>query len=158
MNKNTELELLHIQLELHNNRTQHLRHFIDQYFCYQYGYVTNSGKSNWNLIFWREWVSVNANNLTNKTHVIKEHIVPLKFITNQLKNLKQDCTIAEIKTILDYYLHFATITKDEDTKLRKMGLNQKMPEDFFNAKSELFNDVFARYKKANIEIKKHGKI
>ena len=154
MNKNEELELKHIQLELQNNRTQHLRHFIDQYFCYKYGYVSKNGKAKWDLIYWKEWVSVGAAEIRDKNQVIKEHVVPLKFITEQLKKLSSSCSILEIKKVLDQFLVFATITKDEDLVLRKMGLSQKMPEEYFDKNSNFFNDVFARYKKAKIELKK----
>ena len=46
---NEEIELQHIQLELHNNRSQHLRHFIDQYYCYKNGYVSKNGKAKWEI-------------------------------------------------------------------------------------------------------------
>ena len=52
----------------------------------------------------------------------------------------------EIKNIIDKYLHFATITKIEDAKLRSSGLNHKMPDVFYDSDSVLYGDTFARYK------------
>ena len=40
---NEKIELKHVLLELISNRGQHLRHFVDQYFCYKHGYVKRTG-------------------------------------------------------------------------------------------------------------------
>lgn len=154
MNTDAEIELKHVLLELHNNRSQHLRHFIDQYYCYKKGYVNKNGKAKWDLIFWKEFVSSEAEKLTNKRLVIKEHVIPLKVITEKLKELGSNCSLEEVKNIIDKYLHFATISKKEDMILRESGLNHKMPDDFFDVNSELYQNVFARYIKAGIEFKK----
>lgn len=55
--KYAEVELKHIQLELENNRTNHFRSFIDQYFCFKNGYVRKSGTADWEGIVWNEAVS-----------------------------------------------------------------------------------------------------
>lgn len=57
---NALIELKHIQLELSHSRTQHIRHFIDQYFCYSKGYISRNGRANWGAIFFKEYVSLNA--------------------------------------------------------------------------------------------------
>jgi len=44
--KNAEVELKHIQIELENDRTQHMRHFVDQYYCYKNNFVNSNGKAN----------------------------------------------------------------------------------------------------------------
>lgn len=149
-----EIELKHIQLELKNGRSQHMRHFVDQYFCYNKGYVNNKIKAKWDLIFWKEWVSLKAEKISDKKLVVKEHVVPLKVITEKLNKLNQDCTIKEIKDVLDKYLHFATITKSEDKKLNSSGFKQKMPKEFDDLKHDLHDDIFARYKVVGIEYKK----
>lgn len=154
MNKDAEIELKHILLELHNNRSQHLRHFVDQYFCYKNGYVNKNGKAKWDLIFWKEYVSSNAEKLTDKKLIIKEHVVPLKVISEKLKELGPECSIEEVENLIDKYLHFATITKEEDMLLREFGLNHKMPDDFFDVNSELYMNIFARYIKVGIKYKK----
>lgn len=152
---NEEIELRHIQLELQNGRSQHLRHFIDQYFCYKEGYVSRNGRSKWSLMYKQEWVSINAEEIDDKKLLVeKEDIVPLKLITKKLKALGTDCTIKQIRVLIDKYLYFATITKEEDAILSKHGLRQKMPDEFFEEKSELYEDVFARYKKVGILVKK----
>ena len=106
------------------------------------------------MIFWKEWVSNGAQKLTDKKQVVKEHLVPLKIITEKLKELGSDCSILEIKNIIDKYLHFATITKIEDAKLRSSGLNHKMPDEFYDSDSVLYGDTFARYKKIGINYEK----
>jgi len=152
--KDEEIELKHIQLELQNGRSQHLRHFVDQYYCYSKGYVNKNGKAKWNLIFWKEWVSNNAGKTTDKKLVVKEHIIPLKFISEELIKLEKNCSIIEIKDEIDRFLHFATITKQEDEVLSELGFKQKMPKEFYDNENEMYGDIFARYKVAGIKINK----
>ena len=166
--KYAEIELKHIQLELQNNRFQHLRHFVDQYYCYRKGFVNGNDRADWEAIVWNGRVSVEARECKDrilaqgKPHkialkearklVVKEHVVPLKVITNLLKDLVTtgDTTLESIADILHTYTVFGTITKDEDAELRKAGLNSKMPKD--DAGNKWDGDVFARYKAVGIEL------
>lgn len=50
----------------------------------------------------------------NKLIVYKEHIIPLNIITKKLLELPINPSIAQIKTILNKNVKYATITKDED--------------------------------------------
>jgi hypothetical protein len=151
--KDEFIELKHIQLEIKNNRGQHLRHFIDQYFCYKNNYVTKSGKASWGKITWKEFVSFEANKISDKKLVVeKEHIVPLIVIKEKLLELGRNATIAAIAGVLDKYLMFATITKKEDKLLNANGLKQKMPKEFNDPKSELYQDLFSRYKIIGIKL------
>ena len=74
-------------------------------------------------------------------------------ITNKLEQLAKKKTISldDIKTVLDKYTLFATITRDEDQLLRDAKLNSKMPIEFYDENSSMYNDPFARYKKVGIE-------
>lgn len=153
--KNALVEIEHLKLELQNGRTQHFRSFIDQYYCYKNGYVNRNGKAKWNDLFWKEFVSEEANKTTDKKLVTKEHVVPLKVITSKLQCIpREDITIDTIRKVLDKYIVFATITKAEDKLLRDEKLNSKMPDEYYNTNSLLYNDLFARYKKVGIKYKK----
>ena len=56
------IELEHILLEFKNRTSlQHMRHFIDQYYCYERHLLTKGGKANWGMIFWSGYTSINAN-------------------------------------------------------------------------------------------------
>ncbi len=151
--ENTQIELMHIKLELDNGRTQHFRSFIDQYYCYKNGYVTRTGRAKWTALFWKEIVSKNAKQITDQKLVVKEHVVPLKVITTKLQRLAENntTTLSEIQSVLDRYTLFATITKQEDKLLRDAKLSSEMPIEFYNTDNPLYNDVFARYKKVGIE-------
>jgi hypothetical protein len=154
-----QIELKHIQLELSNSRAQHMRHFIDQYFCYANGYVNKNGKAKWDAILWNENVSTKALELksigeTTYKAVTKEHVVPLKYITKKLRELGPEATLNDIKQVIDLNLHFATITKEEDKALRDAKLGSVMPNEFYDPKSPLYQDVFARYKRVGIETRK----
>jgi len=147
-----DLELEHIYLEIKQQRGHHLRHFVDRYFCYKHGYINKNGIAKWDDIFWNEWVSIEALNHTDKKLVTKEHVVPLKVITKKLLDIGSNCTKEEITSILDKYLVFATITKEEDKRIRSIGLNSKMAEGFYKQNHKYYDDVFCRYKAANIKV------
>ncbi|MDO6803031.1 hypothetical protein Q4595_11280 [Wenyingzhuangia sp. 1_MG-2023] len=156
--KNELIELKHIQLEVVNHRTHHFRSFVDQYFCYKNNYTTKSGKANWSKIPWNEYVSIEANKTRDKKLVVeKEHIVPLKVIEEKLLELGTKATIENIKIILDKYVKFATITKIEDQILNNKGLKSRMPSEYYDSEHELYGDLFARYKIADIELIKNKK-
>ena len=162
----TELE--HIRLELIHRRTKnvnvinHLRHFVDQWFCYKYGYITNGNRAAWGKIIFKEYVSEGVLKLLekytevellsmkgkNRLIVEKEHIMPLNRITKKLLELPTNPSIEEIETILIENVKYATITKEEDKLLTKLD----MPSEYFDSNHELFNDFFARYKSVGIKL------
>jgi len=146
--KNTQIELEHIQLELRNGRAQHLRHFVDQYYCYKHGHVKKTGTAHWESILWTTNVSRDARSIGDRKQVVKEHVVPLKVIREMLIELSRTgkATLEGIAIVLDENVRFATISKDEDRILRKHGLSSKMPEGFHKTGHELCGDLFARYK------------
>lgn len=150
---NTQIELKHIQLELENGRTQHFRSFVDQYYCYKHGYINRSGKAKWTDLFWKEIVSKEAKKTNDRKKVIKEHVIPLRVITDKLEQLakKKTTSLTDIQEVLDKYTLFATITRQEDQLLRDAKLNSKMPSEFYDENSSMYDDPFARYKKVGIE-------
>jgi len=148
-----EIELRHIQVELENNRFQHLRHFVDQYFCYKHGYIKRTGTADWEGIVWNETVSLKAINEKNRKNVVKEHVIPLKRITQELAILadKNTIQITDISKCLDKLIVFATITKEEDKLLRDNRLHSKMPVGYDLKGDALYKDPYARYKAVGIE-------
>ena len=151
-----DLEIDHIYLELKNGRSNHMRHFIDQYFCYKKGYVRSSGSANWERITWSEYVSNKAQKINDRKLVVKEHVVPLKRITLELIKLSknQNFSREDISDCLDTLVIFATITKEEDQLLRIAKLSRSMPNEYDDKTSHLYKDQFARYKKIGIKVSK----
>lgn len=144
LQKYADLELQHILLELKNGRAQHMRHFIDQYFCYKKGYVNKRGNADWGQIAKYEYISEDARRAlaANKDEKVRrDHVVPLKVIITELKKLKP-ITKEAIAAVLDRLVISAIITKAEDARLRGLKLNDKMPEGWKNP--------FDRYKAAQI--------
>lgn len=147
-----KLELKHIQLEMQHNRYQHLRHFIDQYYCYRHGIVKRTGRAHWDNVVWKGIVSVAARSETDRKRVVKEHVVPLKVIETRLRELAAEgkTSLDAIAAVLEKLTHFGTITKEEDAKLRKARLIKAMPEGFFQRDHRYYNDILARYKEVGI--------
>lgn len=149
--KNTSIELKHIELELRNGRQQHLRHFVDQYYCYKNNHVNRNGRAKWEGIVFKGIVSVEARQLP-RNEVVKEHVIPLLVITQRLVELSNSSEMScqSIAVLLDKHVHFATISKREDALLREKKLTRKMPDGFYEEGHLLFNDPYSRYKVAGI--------
>ncbi|PHR54378.1 MAG: hypothetical protein COA44_13250 [Arcobacter sp.] len=149
-----EIELKHILIELEYGRTNHFRHFIDQYFCYKQGYVTKNNKASWSEIVGNEFTSAAARkvlddpNRSNKELIDKEHVVPLKVLEEMLLKINNPTTKI-IDDFLSQWLLFATITKEEDNLLTKNGLKSAMPQGFNESDSK-----FSRYDFINLTVKK----
>jgi hypothetical protein len=168
-----KIELEHIRIELIHRRTKnvnvinHLRHFVDQWFCYKHGYITNGNRAAWGKIIFKEYVSEGVFkllekyteeellNMKGKSRLIveKEHIMPLNRITKKLLELPTTSSIEEIEFILIENVKFATITKEED----KLLVKQDMPSEYFDSNHKLFNDLFARYKTVGLKIINNNK-
>ena len=150
-----KLELKHIQLELLHDRYQHLRHFVDQYYCYRNKIVKRTGRADWEGVVWKDFVSVAARRLQpERKRVVKEHLVPLKVIETKLRELAAEgkTSLEHIASVLEALTHFGTITKEEDAQLREAGLSRKMPDGFFKKGHGYYNDILARYKEVGIVI------
>jgi hypothetical protein len=151
-----EVELRHIKLELDSGRRQHMRHFIDQYYCYRLGgdYVRASGTAHWENIWFKAIRSQDAQKLgDDREALVKEHVVPLKVICEVLvqQNQKHELSLNGISAILEQLTHFAIITKKEDRSLREAGLSSRMPSEPL-AEHPFFADLFARYRQVGIEM------
>lgn len=79
----------------------------------------------------------------SKSGIIIEHAVPRLEIYSVLNRAKR-LTKKTISDILDQMLVRVAVTKEEDVKLNKLGLRQRMPENWAD------NDVLARHREAKI--------
>ena len=152
--KQMELELNHIKLELEMGRMNHMRHFIDQYYCFKHKFVNRNGGAHWEGLVWKGLVSKAARALSDRKQVVKEHVVPMRFICEELMLASEAgaLSIEKIAEILDRLTHFGTITKKEDKLLRQAGLNQTMPEGFHDPDHPYYQDVLSRYHAVGIEL------
>ena len=91
--------------------------------------------------------SLMATKENNNKNLRYDHPVPLRVVCEILFSLDK-INEKNIKFILEKFIKNGgvLITKDEDNKLTKMGLKSSMPENWNG------EDIFARYKKADIEI------
>lgn len=100
------------------------------------------------------YTSINANLIDrkNKSLVVKEHVIPLNIIVSFLSKIPiNELSTLKVKEILDSLLIYATITKEEDSKLNEVGLRNKMPDEYKTIE-ELKANAFERYKTAKIEL------
>ena len=154
-NATTILQVLKTLLDNDYPETRLYRDLVDRYFCYANGYVTKTGNASWGKIVGAEWITEGYTSLPkgDKSYVEKEHVYPLNLIVSDLRNMNY-CTIKTIRDYLDKHVIFATITKEEDAILKSHGLQNVMPAEYFDPASPLYGDLFARYKKCDIELKK----
>ena len=154
-NSTTILQVLKTLLDNDYPETRLYRDLIDRYFCYANGYVSKSGNAAWGKIVGAEWITEGYTSLPkgSKSYVEKEHVYPLNLMVSDLRNMNNH-TIDSIRNYLDQHIIFSTITKEEDEILKAHGLQNTMPSEFFDPTSPLYGDLFARYKKCGIELKK----
>jgi hypothetical protein len=74
--------------------------------------------------------------------------MPKKLVIERLLNLPSPKTASSVQQLLDSYCKGVVITREEDTRLNKLGLRSKMPKDWDE------KDVWARYTVARIVLKK----
>lgn len=151
---------IRVKLELDNGRQQHLRHFIDQYYCYAARgvFLTATGRAKWKKIRDTAAYSRAASALRqDQASLVKEHVVPLNVIGEILtsRNQHAELSLAEIGRILRHLTHFAIITKAEDRRLREAGLASVMPTPPLSS-FPYFSDIYARYRIAEIEMSEEG--
>jgi hypothetical protein len=77
--------------------------------------------------------------------VIYEHSIPFNMIRDKLINLDK-ITLESVSGILEEFHVVAQISLKDDKKLKKAGLNSKMPDDWDG------KNRFARYEAVGIEI------
>ena len=81
---------------------------------------------------------------SRKNEYTFEHPIPAKVLFDLILKAKND---EEITSILKYSDQVVILSHSEDKKLNELGLKKTMPKDW-----KYGDDVFARYKKANISI------
>ncbi len=81
----------------------------------------------------------------DKTNLIGEHIVPVSVILTELNKIK-NINLNSISDTIKKHSTKAVITKPEDQRLRALGLQKPMPDNWCG------NDIMARYKHAKIDL------
>jgi len=92
--------------------------------------------------------------LRKDTGFVKEHLVPVNEIMCYLLQIDlydpKNIIAKNVKKYLSNALILVYITKDEDNILNSCGFQRKMPQEYFDKQSNLFNDTWARYKRSGI--------
>lgn len=93
------------------------------------------------------WQNNERKGVKERTGIIIEHAVPRLEIYTALSNLSKQNKLSResIKEILDRMMVRVAIIKEEDDKLNKEGLRQKMPKEWDG------NDPLARHRVAKIK-------
>ena len=78
-----------------------------------------------------------------------EPVVPLKVVIGEIKRYWRDgeLTPNSLRRILDSLLHYATISKQELTELKKAGLQDAMPACWYQSDER---ETLARFGKVKI--------
>lgn len=175
--KNAQIELQHILLELNSNRTHHMRHFIDSYFCYSNNFINKNGNAKWQNLLWTQKISNEAKkvfyeyetklikykNETTKRNSLKkerdrmvtrDHTIPLRVVIKIIENEHKisPLSIEKLQAILDENIFYTTITKEEDGLLRSKKLTSQMPQGYYDEQDHLYQKWNARYIFAGINL------
>ncbi|SMY16005.1 hypothetical protein [Photobacterium aquimaris] len=151
---NAGIELQHIYLEVYSERYSHLRIFLEAYYCYQHGLVTQQGKPDWIQIFNVGKRTVAAAHIQERKLLVREMMMPLSVIIGHFKTLVRDdeVTIESIKTIIDDHLEYVIMTRDEHHALIKAGVKETMPVSYYQPLHNDYRCVNARFDAAGITL------
>ena len=130
---NASIELQHIYLEVYSERYCHLRTFLESYYCYKHGLVTKQGKPDWIQIFNVGKRTIAATLIKERKLLVREMMMPLSVITGHLKTLVRDdeATIENIQAVVDEYLQYVIMTREEYNALVQAGLKDAMPASYY---------------------------
>ncbi|MGF1873265.1 hypothetical protein [Photobacterium indicum] len=146
------LELQHIYLEVYAERFHYLRRFLESYYCYQHNLVTKQGKMDWEGIFRHAQRSKAASHISNRKLLVREMTLPLPVLIGMLKVLVRDdeASIENIQQLLDAYLSYVVITREEHQALKKAGLLERMPSTYYQENSADFHLASSRFSAVDI--------
>jgi hypothetical protein len=163
--KHSYLTFIKIHIETQNPDNKLIRSFIDRWFAYkkQGNFLT---KGNIERTFNRSDISpnnlqvvtkdcllnmhfisknaLNAINSKSDTRLVKDHAVPVKIISEMLKQVNCPSEASVEKLLLSFY-RLGVLTHEEDKTLNQFNLKSAMPNDWDG------KNVFARYEKAGIQ-------
>lgn len=136
-----ELEFEHIYLEVRAQRWQQIERFLLSYYCFKHDYTNKQGKPDWQIA--REH-SPRSTALASLNDSALEPVVPLAVVVGEIKRYWRDgqLTPNTLKRLLDSLLHYVVITKTEQQKLKKAGLQNAMPASWYQSEQRLWQDRF----------------
>lgn len=163
--KHSYLTFIKVHIETKNPDNKLIRSFIDRWFAYkkQGNFLTkgniertfnrsdihpnNLSEATRDCLLNMHFISkdaLNAINSRSDTQLIKDHAMPVKVISELLK--QDDCPSEESveKLLLNFY-KLGVLTQEEDKVLNQLSLKSAMPNDWDGI------NVFARYEEAGIQ-------
>lgn len=143
-----ELEFEHIYIEARAERWPLIERFLFSYFCMREGYLSKQGKPDWELA---RSNTIHSKSVTHLKCSELEPLVPLAVIIGEIKRYQRDgeLTPSVLQRILNSLLHYAVISKDEKSALRKAGLLNTMPADWYQSDAK---DLYSRFLKVGIQL------
>lgn len=163
--KHSYLTFIKIHIETQNPDNKLIRSFIDRWFAYkkQGNFLTkgniertfnrsdispdNLSEITKDCLLNMHFISKNALNAINSksdTQLVKDHAVPVKIISEMLKQIICPSEVSIEKLLQDFY-RLGVLTHEEDKTLNQLNLKSNMPNDWDG------ENVFARYEEANIQ-------
>ena len=147
------IELQHIYLESKAERYHSLGQYLEAYYCYRHQLTTRQGKPDWQQIFTFASPSLAAKACTARKQTVKEMVVPLSVMIGKLKTLVRDdeLSIEAIADLLDRELDYVILSRSEWQQLCELGLENRMPADYYRVDSDKFSQPMSRFTMAGIQ-------
>ncbi|MDC5812790.1 hypothetical protein OPW07_24015 [Vibrio europaeus] len=141
-----DIEFEHIYLEVKAERWPQIERFLFSYYCYREGFVTSKNKPDWESARAKAPRSIQVQDIQESA---LEPVVPLKVVIGEIKRYWRDgeLTPNSLRRILDSLLHYATISKQELTELKKAGLQNAMPACWYQGEER---EALTRFGKVKI--------
>ncbi|WP_070964094.1 hypothetical protein [Vibrio sonorensis] len=132
MTTDKERELQHIWLEIEGERWAMLERFLFSYVCFREDFVTRKGKPDWQEARNKAPRSIKAQGCP-KDGLLIEPLIPLESVVGEIKRHYRDeaLSYSRLERVLDSLLQYVAITKEEQQKIKILGLENSMPKEWY---------------------------
>lgn len=148
-----DIEFEHIWLEVSAERWMHIERFLLSYHCLAHGLVTRQGKADWEQLRSSAPRSLQVNHIKGCE---LEPVVPYAVVVGEIKRHWRDGELTKLllRRLLQSLMHFVVITKAEKNRLKKAGLLNAMPAEWYQSDKQHLD---CRFTSAGISIMDFGR-
>ncbi|MCG7500002.1 hypothetical protein MHO82_24370 [Vibrio sp. Of7-15] len=150
MNIDCHIELQHLLIEIDYERYANIGDILERFYCYKHNLVTSNNKPDWKQL---QQFAVHSQAAKTSKQVICESTLPEEVLTGELKKRAriQEWDEESLTLFLEEHLAYMTITKEQKKHLASLGLDKRMPTQFYKDNPPLIEALYLRYDTANIK-------
>lgn len=150
MNIDCHIELQHLLIEIDYERYANIGSILERFYCYQHNLVTRNNKPDWKQL---QLFSTHSKAAKQSKQIICELTLPEDVLIGELKRQAktQEWNEESLAFFLEKHLAYITITTEQKKHLASLGLEKRMPVQFYRNGQPLNEVLYLRYQAADIE-------